>query len=116
MNSGSLKPELQKRPSLNSLVVPSVPTGEDSTSFERHNRVLQLQYSKSHRNAVIVKELMDVSFPMRRREIITNGHLFDIKKKFPFLQEPEHVRLINLILLLIPCEDNYRYWKKCKEF
>ena len=89
--SANSKLETQKKPSLNSLQVPTIPTGEDSTSFDRHNRVLQLQFSKSHRNAAVVKELMDVSFPMRRRDIITNGHLFDIKTKFPFLQEPEHV-------------------------
>lgn len=89
-----LKPEIQKRPAVNELLVPPIPVGEDSTSFDRHNRVLQLQFSKSHRNVAIVKELMEITFPMRRRDIITNGHLFDIKKKFPFLQEPDHVSLI----------------------
>ena len=75
------------------MCVPSIPAGEDDTSFDRHNRVLQLQFTKSraHRNAAVIKDLMDVSFPMRRREILEKGHLFDIKKKFPFLQEPEHV-------------------------
>jgi len=71
--------------------VPSIPAGEDQTSFDRHNRVLQLQFSKSNRNGAIIKELMDITYPMRRREIIETGHLFDIKKKFPFLQEPKYV-------------------------
>jgi len=73
------------------LFVPPVPTGEDSTSFDHHNHILQLQFSKMNRNEAIVKELMEMSFPMRRRDIITSSHLFDIKRKYPFLQEPEHV-------------------------
>ena len=87
----SVKPITQKKPAINNLTILSIPKGEDNKSFERHTRELQLQYKKSIRNEAGVKRLMELSFPQRRREIVTNGHLFDIKKKFPFLQEPEHV-------------------------
>ena len=90
-NSNFPKPQNQKKPSLNNLCVPSIPAGEDETSFDGHNCVLHLQFSKSNRNVAIIKELMDITYPMRRRQIIETGHLFDIKKKFPFLQEPKYV-------------------------
>ena len=91
ITSSSVKPVTQKKPAINNLTIPSFPKGEDYKSFERYTCELQLQYKKSVRNEAEVKRLMELSFPQRRREIVTNGHLFDIKKKFPFLQEPEHV-------------------------
>ena len=91
ITSSSVKPVTQKKPAINNFTILSIPKGEDNKSFERHTRELQLQYKKSIRNEAGVKRLMELSFPQRRREIVTNGHLFDIKKKFPFLQEPEHV-------------------------
>ena len=95
MVSNCVKPEIQKKPSLDNLFLPPIPRGEDSTSFDHHNHILQLQFSKSNHNEAIVKELMETSFPMRRRDIITNGRFFDVKRKYPFLQEPEYVSLIS---------------------
>ena len=76
----------QISPAVNSLEIPSVP---NSTSFERHNRTLKMEYSKSNPNSAVVKELMKITFAMRRRDILSDG-AGDIGK-YPFLQTPEHV-------------------------
>ena len=70
----------------------SVPPGEDKTSFERHNRLLSIEYAKAKKNETIIKELMKISYAMRRNDILENGHTFSIIDKYPFLQTPEHVR------------------------
>ena len=51
-----------------------IPAGEDKTSFERHNRVLKLEYAKTHPNVSVVKELMKTTFAMRRRDLLSHGH------------------------------------------
>ena len=71
--------------------LPPIPDGEDQTSFDRHNRVLKAEYSKPNPNVKTVQELMKITFPMRRRDILSEGHSFDPLKKYPYLQQPSHV-------------------------
>lgn len=52
-----------------------VPSGEDNTSFERHNRLLSIEYTKVKKNETIVKELMKVSYAMQQNDILENGHI-----------------------------------------
>ena len=87
----TFKKEVPKKPAVSQNLI-TVPTGEDITSFERHNRLLAMEYSKSKSNAGNVKELMKISFAMRRNDILENGHNFNIAQKYPFLQHAEHVR------------------------
>lgn len=56
--------------SIDLMKLPSVPAGEDEVSFQRHNRVLKAEFSKSRHNKQIVSELMNVTFPMRRADIL----------------------------------------------
>lgn len=70
-------------------IIPDVPVGEDD---ERHNRVLQSEWSKSSRNAVVVDQLMECTFAMRRRDHNTS----DVFTKYPFLQETNQVRLLHV--------------------
>ena len=66
--------------------------GRDDISFQRHNRVLQAEWSKVKWNVMVVGELMERTFPMRRREILDNScNVQTLFKKFPFLQDPEQV-------------------------
>ena len=53
-----------------------VPPGEDKTSFERHNRLLSMEYTRPKKNETIVKELMKVSYAIRQNDILENGHTF----------------------------------------
>ena len=72
----------------------TIPAGEDDNSFERHNRALKAEYSKSKPNGQMVKELMELTFAMRRKDIVSQGHSYDPVSKYPFLQVAEHVRQI----------------------
>ena len=76
--------------------LPEIQPGEDDISFQRHNRVLQAEWSKVKRNVMMVEELMERTFPMRRREILENScDVQTLFKKFPFLQDPEQVIVVN---------------------
>ena len=75
-------------------VMPDVPVGEDSVSFERHNRVLRSEWTKSNRNAVVIEQLMECTFALRRRDILEDST--DVLTKYPFLQEPIQVKVYNL--------------------
>ena len=45
----------QKSPGITcSVVKPTVPPGEDSISYERHVKALQMEFKKSHRNNRII--------------------------------------------------------------
>ena len=70
-----------------------MPPGEDKTSFDRHNRVLRVEYSKSTPNGRLVKDLMKLTYPMRRKEILTSDKSPFID--YPFLQVPEYVSNYN---------------------
>ena len=91
-----LVPPVKKSPSIKALEVSEVPDGEDDTSFDRHNRVLKTEYSKPSKNVTNVKQLMKITYPMRRREILSNGHSKDYNpvELYPFLQDPKHVRTV----------------------
>lgn len=64
-----------------------VPAGEDDVSFQRHNRVLKTEYVKSHPNMHLVSELMNLTFAMRRADILNNPcDVNTILEKYPSLQ------------------------------
>ena len=84
-----------KSPSVNKAEKLSVPAGEDEVSFARHNRVLKAEFSKSKPNAEMVKDLMERTFAMRRKDILSQGHSYDPLAKYPFLQVAKHVSTIS---------------------
>ena len=49
-----------------------VPAGEDQTSFDRHNRLLAIEFSKMKRNETVAKELMKITYAMHRNDILEN--------------------------------------------
>lgn len=89
----TVKKEITKKPTVSQNPI-AVPASEDVTSFERHNRLLAIEHTKSKSNVGNVKELMKISFAMRRNDILENGHNFNIPQKYPFLQYSEHVRYL----------------------
>lgn len=95
-----LVPPIQKSPSIKALDVPQIPVGEDETSFDRHNRVLKAEFSKSLPNVSNVKQLMKLTYPMRRREILSKGHTKDYNPIaiYPFLQVSVHVSFFSLCM------------------
>ena len=73
--------------SVDVMKLPSIPAGEDEVSFQRHNRVLKAEFSKTRHNKQIVSELMNVTFSMRRADILQSPcDIIKILEKYPFLQ------------------------------
>jgi len=85
-----------------------VPPGEDKTSFERHNRLLYIEYTKTKKNETIVKELIKISYAMKWNDMLENGHTFSILEKYSFLQTSEHVRYNNQNSTCIMCNVHCR--------
>lgn len=72
----------------------TVPDGEDSTSFERHNRALKLEYDKLRLNKQVAEELIAQSFVMRWNDLhITSYGLDTVFEKYPFLADVSEVSL-----------------------
>lgn len=72
---------------------PEITPGEDGVSFERHNRVLKAEFAKTKPDVQLVGDLMNRTYAMRRKDILTQGHSWDPLSKYPFLQVTEHVSL-----------------------
>ena len=83
--------------------IPAIPAGEDENSFERHNRSLKAEYSKANRNGTLVDELMERTFPMRRQDILAQGHSYDPVSMYPFLQVADQVREKYVTIIILHC-------------
>ena len=82
------KPGITQSPS-----EPVLCAGEDSVSFDRHARVLLTEFNKTRRNQQVVAELMERTFPLRRKQILEkSSDLNMIFQDFPFLEEIDQVR------------------------
>ena len=96
------KKERPKRPAISQTLI-EIPPGEDQTSFDRHNRLLEIEFTRARRNESTVKELMKFSYAMRRNDILENGHTINVLEKYPFLQTLEHVSNELKLKLLLVC-------------
>lgn len=72
---------------------PTIPAGEDETSFERHNNQIKAEFSKKgKRNQAVLTALIAQTFPMRRKDITESPcHSSEILVKYPFLKEGDQV-------------------------
>ena len=52
---------------------------------------------------------MKLSYPMRRNDIVENGHTINLLEKYPFLQTKEHAR--NNINLEFLCVSIYVFYR-----
>ena len=75
--------------------MPPIPPGEDEKSYMSHKVSLQAEFTKlkARQDPMLINELVETSFAMRRREILSKGHTpgYNMFKTFPFLQEAEYV-------------------------
>lgn len=83
----------RKIPGVDSILKsPSIPVGEDETSFQRHNKILILESKKAHPTMLVVSELMERTFAFRRKDILDASYDIEtIVSKYPFLQNTEQV-------------------------
>lgn len=66
--------------------------GEDEKSFARHNKALSTESLKSKPNLQLVEELMNLSYKMRRVDILDNPcDLSSLFEKYPFLKNEKQV-------------------------
>ena len=74
------------------LTSPTIPAGEDETSFERHNNQIRAEISKKgKKNQTVLTALIKQTFPMRRKDITESlCHSSEILRKYPFLKEVDH--------------------------
>lgn len=69
-----------------------VPDGEDEALFARHNRALKAEQKKVKPNRTVVKELMNMSYEMRRNDILSQGKpLVQLLDDYPFLGHYDEV-------------------------
>ena len=62
--------------------------GEDMASFARHNSQLKTEARKTKPNRSMVKELMSISFAMRRNNTIEDPKpLNEVLIQYPFLKD-----------------------------
>ena len=76
------------------LDIPETPAGEDTTSFQRHNKAIKNEYAKPKRarKMVVLNELISRSYAMRRQDVMSHSYaLQDILELYPFLKEPDQV-------------------------
>lgn len=78
-----------------------VPEGEDSASFARHNNSLKIEAGKGKPKRNIVSELMNISFSMRRNNIIEDPKpLSELLTCFPFLKDCNEVWMYSKNILI----------------
>lgn len=66
--------------------------GEDHQSFTRHNRYLQAEYKKARPNLTSVRQIMALTFKMRRADITTDPRAVSVVlQEYPFLRQKEEV-------------------------
>lgn len=88
--------ENPKMPGVDAIMKPPIiPSGEDQTSFERHNKRLSFEFKKAQPNIPVVTELMALSYAMRRQDILKNSYgITEILEHYPFLQFCDQVGVI----------------------
>ena len=66
--------------------------GEDNVSFENHNKLILIEYQKSSPNKIVVDDLVELSFAMRREDMTLNPlEMKQTLKKYPFFREEKMV-------------------------
>lgn len=71
-----------------------VPECEDHASFKRHNVYLKKEFLKRVPNRELVSQLMELSFAMRRNDIVGNAkEVKEIINDYPFLGDAKEVSI-----------------------
>jgi len=67
-----------------SSVIPAIPEGVTDDTYEEQRRQIVTEWRKSKKNYSLIKELMSSTFPIRRREVLTqNVRVWKIMEDFP---------------------------------
>ena len=67
-----------------SSVIPAIPEGVTDDTYEEQRKEIVTEWRKSKKNYSLIKELMASTFPIRRREVLTqNVRVWKIMEDFP---------------------------------
>ena len=67
-----------------SSVIPAIPEGVTDDTYEEQRKQIVTEWRKSKKNYSLIKELMSSTFPIRRREVLTqNVRVWKIMEDFP---------------------------------
>ena len=65
-------------------MIPGIPDGETTDTLEEHKRQLQQSCCEGSPDLKTLHVLMDVTFPLRRRDILTNNlRVWKVLKEYP---------------------------------
>lgn len=68
-------------------VQPKIPPSEDIASCQKHVKVLQLESQKPSPDKQTIRNLMDLTYPLRRQEIYEGMEIATILKVYPPLKK-----------------------------
>ena len=84
---------------------------EDEESVKCHLESLMVEMGKVHPNQKKVAELIQLTYPYRRKDIQQAMHVVDILKKYPFLEDVDEVRgNCNSFITFICIRMHGKYW------
>lgn len=80
------KPGRKKQQSATS-IVPAIPDGETAETPEEKKKLLQESCQESSSDLKLLRQLMNSTFPLRRREVLlTNVRVWKLLKEYPPLE------------------------------
>lgn len=93
-------------------VPPTLPKSEDEASYARHIKRLQLEGKKLLPDKHVITTLMDVTYPLRRQEILEKSkRIIEMLKVYPPLKNIKHC-------MQCACTFSYKYHQdihQCKK-
>ena len=83
-----------------SSVIPAIPEGVTDDTYEEPRKQIVTEWRKSKKNYSLLEELMSSTFPIRRREVLTqNVRVWTIMKIFQTLLLVQEMRYIRFLVL-----------------
>ena len=76
----------------------SIVARDTPSAFDQNYKKMMAELSKSNPNADVLNDLMEQTYSMRRKAILTGDFFIsDIIEKYTLLKKPKHVRLLIII-------------------
>ena len=94
------KPGRKKKVSHPAAVVPAIPEGMTSETYLEQVKTIQSEWKKGKKDYTLLRELMVSTYPMRRREILTqNVWVWKLLQDFPTFGSSSGSEVFNFQIL-----------------
>lgn len=78
------KPGRKKKAGHPAAVIPGIPEGVTDDTYQQQKQTMVSEWKKARKDQNLIRELMASTFPMRRREILTeNIRVWKLLQEFP---------------------------------